>query len=262
MPLRDDPERLTTSPQPTVIEIENLTTGAGQFRLAGVTFRVATGAYAVLMGATGSGKTTLLEAICGLRDVQSGAIRLGGRDITRWAPSTRRIGYVPQEGAVFPRMTVRENLAFGLRMAGRPRHERRERANELATLLGISPLLDRRATGLSGGEKQRVALGRALATRPAVLILDEPLSALDETTHAQMLTLLKDVRRQTPVTTLHVTHSRHEADSLADTRLVIEGGRVVTPDEAGPESSPATGGCRPAAPAGSPVTQALAGAEA
>ncbi|MEN1680657.1 MAG: ATP-binding cassette domain-containing protein [Planctomycetota bacterium] len=217
---------------PPVIEIQDLTTAAGQFRLTGVSFSVADRAYAVLMGATGSGKTTLLETICGLRRAESGTIRLGGQDVSNWPPAARRVGYVPQEGAVFPRMTVRENLAFGLRMAGRPRREREERAEQLAALLGVSALLDRRATRLSGGETQRVALGRALATRPQVLILDEPLSALDEATHAQMLELLQTVRKEAPVTILHVTHNRHEAEQLADTRLLIERGRVAMECEA------------------------------
>jgi len=198
------------------IVIESLGIRAGDFHLESVSIRVESGGYAVLMGRTGCGKTTLLETVCGLNPATSGRIVLGGVDVTAAAPAARGVGYVPQDGVLFPTMTVKDHLRFAPRMHRWPKDETEARVAELAGALGIRELLDRKPKGLSGGERQRVALGRALAARPAVLCLDEPLSALDEHTRAEMYELLADVRRHTPVTTLHVTHSREEADRLAD----------------------------------------------
>lgn len=215
---------------PPMIECQDLCVTTSEFRLAEVSLEVPAGAYAVLMGRTGSGKTTLLEAICGLRAITSGAVRLAGRDVTVLRPADRHVGYVPQEGAVFPRMTVRDNLGFALSVARRPSAEIRSRTDELAERLSITHLLDRRATGLSGGEQQRVALGRALAARPSVLLLDEPLAALDEQTRAQMIELLREVHTASETTTLHVTHNSSEADTLASVRFVLEDGKVLRTD--------------------------------
>lgn len=213
-----------------MIVCHQLTIATESFRIDDVALEVPAGAYGVLMGATGCGKTTLLEAICGLRAIDRGSIRLAGRDVTHLRPGERNIGYVPQEGAVFPRMTVRENLGFALAVRGRPAAEVASRAAELAERLSIAHLLKRKAVGLSGGESQRVALGRALAARPTVLLLDEPLSALDETTRQQMIELLKEVHQETNTTTLHVTHSRSEAKHLADMLLKMEDGKVMPVD--------------------------------
>jgi ABC-type sugar transport system ATPase subunit len=210
-----------------MIELDALSVRAGAFELANLDLRVDSGAYVVLMGRTGSGKTTLLETLCGLRPAAGGAIRLHGRDVTRENPATRGIGFVPQDRVLFETMTVAENLAFALDVRRRPRAEVAARVQELAQMLGIAALLDRRPQGLSGGEQQRVALGRALADRPALLLLDEPLSALDLETRGDMIEMLRRVRRQTGVTTLHVTHSRDEARALADRVLVIEGQTLV-----------------------------------
>lgn len=210
-----------------MIAVDHLAVRAGGFELRDVSLRVPAGAYAVLMGRTGSGKTTLLEALCGLRAAAAGTIRLDGVDVTRWKPAARGIGYVPQDGALFPTMTVREHLAFPLVIRDRPRVEIEARVAELTGLLGIAHLLDRRPRGLSGGEVQRVALGRALSFRPRILCLDEPLSALDETTRGEMYGVLDAARRHEGVTALHVTHNREDADRLATLRLRIEDGRVV-----------------------------------
>jgi len=170
----------------------------------------------VIMGKTGSGKTTLLEAICGLKPVATGCIRLMGEDVTDLKPAARGVSYVPQDGALFPSMSVRDHLAFALTIRRWPGADIEQRVRELAAMLGLEPLLARTPPGLSGGEAQRVALGRALASRPHVLCLDEPLSALDEETHAEMCDALRTVRERTGVTILHVTHSLTEARKLAD----------------------------------------------
>jgi len=209
-----------------VIEVEQLHARAGEFSIRDVTLTVPRGCYGVLMGRTGSGKTTLLEAICGLRQIVSGRIRIGGRDITHLKPGERGIGLVPQDLALFPTMTVREHLAFALEIRREPRQAIEDRVDELAGLLGIAHLLDRGTAGLSGGESQRIALGRALAFRPGVLLLDEPLSALDETTREEMHALLREVQRSTRVTTLHVTHSRAEARALAEKLFLVENATV------------------------------------
>lgn len=199
---------------------------AGAFRLRDVSFEVPTGGYGVLMGRTGSGKTTILEAVCGLRRVQAGSIVLHGRDVTREKASNRGVGYVPQDLALFSTMTVWQHLAFALSIRHYPREAIETRVGELAEILGIEPLLGRKPYGLSGGEAQRVALGRALAAWPSVLCLDEPLSALDEATREDLALLLKRIPEQTGVTVLHVTHNRTEARFLADRLLVLQDGYV------------------------------------
>jgi len=201
---------------------------AGEFHLGALDFTIPTGRYAVLMGRSGSGKTTLLETLCGLRPAARGCIRFDGQDITRWPPAARDIGYVPQDRALFQTMTVWDHLAFALRVRGWPREARARRVHELAELLGIGDLLHRKPQGLSGGEAQRVALGRALSFRPRVLCLDEPLSALDDQTREEMYELLKSVQRHTGVTTFHVTHHRGEADRLADLVFRIENGQLIS----------------------------------
>lgn len=209
-----------------MIRLDKVSWRAAQFRLESVSFLVPAGTYCVLMGRTGSGKTTLVEIICGLRRSESGQVWVGERDVTHYPPAERGIGYVPQDGALFPTMTVREQLGFALRLRRRPASEIAQRVNELAAQLGIAPLLDRKPDGLSGGERQRVALGRALAARPTVLLLDEPLSALDEEKSDEIGALLKRIQREHRLTALHITHSRREAAQLADAVLRLEEGRV------------------------------------
>ncbi|MEC8935352.1 MAG: ATP-binding cassette domain-containing protein [Planctomycetota bacterium] len=205
-----------------MISVKNLSLAVGEFTLENVSFEIPTRAYCALMGKTGCGKTTVLEAICGLRNVSSGSIRLMSREVAGLPPAARGIGFVPQDGALFSTMTVEENLGFSLAVRGRPKEVVSERVGQLADLLGISGLLGRRIQGLSGGEKQRVALGRALAFEPGILCLDEPLSALDDDTKEGLIDLLGKVREETGVTTLHITHSLREARSLCDMLLVME----------------------------------------
>ena len=214
-----------------MIELREVTIVAGQFSLQRVSFRVNAGDYAVLMGQTGQGKTTILEAICGLRRITAGRIVIGNTDVTRCSPGDRGVGYVPQDLALFPTLTVREHLEFALKLRQQPKPAIADRVTELSAELGIDHLLTRSTRGLSGGESQRVALGRALSFRPAVLLLDEPFSALDETTRDEMHALLRNVTASTGVTTLHITHSTQEADALANRRFLLHGG-AITQDQA------------------------------
>jgi ABC-type sugar transport system ATPase subunit len=209
-----------------VICVEELSVRAGTFALDRISFAVAAGEYAVLMGRTGSGKTTILESLCGLKRIAGGRITLFDRDVTQLKPAARGIGYVPQDGALFPTMTVTDQLGFALAIRKANKAAVHQRVKELAELLGLEHLLHRRPEGLSGGERQRVALGRALAARPGVLCLDEPLSALDERSREEMYALLKSIRTHTRVTTLHITHSKVEAKQLADSVLLLEHGSV------------------------------------
>jgi ABC-type sugar transport system ATPase subunit len=146
--------------------------------------------------------------------------------MTQLKPADRGVGYLPQDLGLFPTMTVRGHLEFALRVRRTPRRIIHERVAELARLLGIEPLLDRHVRRLSGGEAQRVALGRALAFRPQVLLFDEPLNALDEATRDRLCDLLRKIQKQTGVTTLHVTHSRAEARQIADKLIILKGGRL------------------------------------
>jgi ABC-type sugar transport system ATPase subunit len=187
---------------------------------------IPTGSHTALMGRTGSGKTTLLEGICGLRSIRSGSIWIGDREVTQLPPGQRGIGFVPQDGALFDHLTVRQQLEFALEVRGWA-HERREtRSRELAEWLGLTPLLDRLPAGMSGGERQRVALGRALAFHPPVLCLDEPLSALDDQTRGEIVAVLTEIRNRTGITILHITHNRSEAERLADRILHLRDGRL------------------------------------
>ncbi|MCB1228788.1 MAG: ABC transporter ATP-binding protein [Verrucomicrobiae bacterium] len=209
-----------------MISVHNLGVRAGDFRLDGISFEIPAGGYGVLMGKTGCGKTTILEAICGLKQVTGGTIRLGDRDVTELPASRRGIGFVPQDGTLFSTMTVRQHLAFGPKVQGWSKSEIEKRVDELAGELGIESLLKRKPFGLSGGERQRVSLGRALAVKPRVICLDEPLSALDEDTHAEMTALIKRLVSENGITALHITHSRKEAEAIADRIFFLEQGKL------------------------------------
>ena len=206
-----------------MIAVEQLGIRVGGFHLENIRFTIPTGSYVTLMGKSGTGKTTLMEAICGLRPVQAGRIMVSNRDVTHRKAAERGIGYVPQDGALFMAMTVRRQLGFALHIRRWPTAAIARRVEELAALLGISDLLPRKPYGLSGGEMQRVALGRALAASPTVLCLDEPLSALDDDTRQEMYHLLSSVHRYSGATTLHITHAVRDAVELADSCLLLEG---------------------------------------
>ena len=205
---------------------ENLTFEVGEFRLDAVSIEMLRNEYFVLLGPPGSGKSIFLECLCGLRRVASGRILFDGRDITHDEPRKRNIGYVPQDYALFPHLTVQQNIAFGLRAVGNSRKMAAFRANETAEMLGISHLLKRSVSGLSGGEKQRTALGRALVMEPQVLLLDEPVCALDEATRQNICSMLRRIQQDLRLTVMHVSHNLEEAFSVADRAAILNNGRI------------------------------------
>ena len=209
-----------------MISLRHITVQAGGFQLRDLSMEIPTGSHTALMGRTGSGKTTLLEGICGLRSIRSGSIWIGDREVTNLPPGQRGIGLVPQDGALFDYLTVRQHLEFALEVRGWVPERRETRSRELAEWLSLTPLLDRLPAGMSGGERQRVALGRALAFHPPVLCLDEPLSALDDQTRGEIVAVLTEIRNRTGITILHITHNRSEAERLADRILHLRDGRL------------------------------------
>jgi ABC-type Fe3+/spermidine/putrescine transport system ATPase subunit len=203
--------------------VSDLTGQAGSFRLGPVSLAIAPGQVLALLGPSGAGKTMLLETIAGLRPHRSGRIRLAGTDITTWPPEQRRIGLVFQDAALFPHLSVAENIRFG------PRARRQPPAagtGPLLRRLGITPLAARAPRSLSGGERQRVALARALAIQPGLLLLDEPLSALDQPTREDMRSLLQRLLARLQIPAAHITHDRDEALSIGDDLAVIVGGQL------------------------------------
>ncbi|MCH2175005.1 MAG: ABC transporter ATP-binding protein [Lentisphaeria bacterium] len=199
-----------------MISIKNCTIQAGNFRISEINLEIPTGHYGILMGKTGSGKTTILEAVCGLRKIASGQILIDGEDVTHKRPAERNIGFLPQDIALFDHLSVYDHIAFGMRIQKWPKQEVEYRVEELAEQLQITHLLKRKPAGLSGGEKQRTAMGRALSVRPKVLCLDEPLSTLDDDTHDDVIQLIQSVTSANDITSLHITHRKSEANLLGD----------------------------------------------
>jgi len=216
-----------------MISARSLKYAVGAFNFD-VTLEVRESEYFVLLGMTGSGKTLFLETLCGLRQCAGGSVSINGRDVTCSEPREHHIGYVPQDGALFEHLDVRRNIGFSLEVTGLARAEREAETGKMADLLKITHLLDRRIRGLSGGERQRVALARALVSRPAALILDEPVSALDEYTRQAVCTEMKRLQRALKLPVLHVCHSFEEAKLVADRIGVMHQGRIIqtgTPTE-------------------------------
>jgi len=210
-----------------MLKVDALYLQAGRFRVEDVHLDMADGEYFVLMGPTGSGKSLLVRAICGLVRAESGAVIIGGRDVTSREPRHRRIGYLPQDCSLFPLLDVAHNVTFARRVRGVSHGKALAAARHIIEMLGIASLKDRRSDTLSGGERQKVALARALAAEPEVLVLDEPLSALDEPTRREIAAELRRVQRSLGIATVHVCHSTEEAEALADRVGVMHDGRLV-----------------------------------
>ena len=209
------------------VRVENLSKRWGDFSLCDVNLRIMDGEYFIILGPTGAGKTLLLELIAGFHKPDSGRILIDGVDVTDLPPERRSIGYVPQDYMLFPHMTVYENVEFGLRMHAMPKNERERLVTEILEFMGLTHLQDRLPMTLSGGEMQKTAVARALALRPKLLLLDEPLSALDANTQRLMRDELKRLHEELKVTVIHVTHNQVEAYVLADRLAVMRNGRII-----------------------------------
>jgi len=212
------------------LEVEGLDKrfpGAGESAVEGVSFGARRGEFVTLLGPSGCGKSTTLRIIAGFETPDRGRVLIGGREVTTVPPNRRGVGMVFQSYALFPNLSVRENVAFGLRLRRRPDAEVRGRVDELLALVRLADLADRPPHQLSGGQQQRVALARALAIEPEVLLLDEPLAALDLQTRREVRGELRDLVAGLPGVTLFVTHSPFEAMAFGDHIAVLERGRIV-----------------------------------
>lgn len=210
-----------------MIFIKDLCIELGDFRLSDINLHIEKETFYVLMGPTGVGKTVLLEAVCGLVPLQKGSIHVNGRDITSLPPEKHGVSIVYQDYCLFPHLSVYENIVYGLHFKKVPRGEMKEKVDGLVKELRIGHLLERAPATLSGGEMQRVALARALVTEPDVLLLDEPLSALDQQFREEMRLLLKNIHQAKNVTMLMVTHDLAEALFLAEKGAVMAEGRIL-----------------------------------
>ncbi|NIP80680.1 MAG: ATP-binding cassette domain-containing protein, partial [Gemmatimonadetes bacterium] len=198
----------------------------GQVAVEDATFEVGDGEFVVLVGPSGCGKSTTLRMIAGLETATAGEIRIGDRVVNDVAPQDRDIAMVFQSYALYPHMTVRENLAFGLKLRKMSREEVAQRVERAADILGITPILDRRPKQLSGGQRQRVAMGRAIVRDPQVFLFDEPLSNLDAKLRVQMRAELSALHRRLGATMIYVTHDQVEAMTLGDRIVVLEDGVI------------------------------------
>ena len=205
-----------------MLNVSNLSVAFGDTVIVdNVSLVVPTGETLAITGPSGIGKTTLLHAICGIVRVTGGTVRIDDTNVTSMPTHKRGIGLVSQTGDLFPTMTVSQNIDFGLRITRMPKADRLTRVNELLEMVNLIHLANRNVAELSGGEARRIALARALAPHPRVLLLYEPLSGLDQTTHDALMTDLSRVLKQTATTALLVTHDHSEADFLAETTFVF-----------------------------------------
>ncbi|MFN3317919.1 MAG: ABC transporter ATP-binding protein [Allorhizobium sp.] len=194
--------------------------------IKGIDLTVETGEFCVFVGPSGCGKSTLLRMIAGLETSSSGQIVIDGEDVTHAEPSKRGIAMVFQSYALYPHLTVRENIGFGLSLAGRPKTEIADKVDKTAESLQLTHLLDRKPKALSGGQRQRVAIGRAIIRNPKVFLFDEPLSNLDAALRSQMRMELTDLHAKLGATMIYVTHDQIEAMTMADKIVVLNGGRI------------------------------------
>ena len=205
-----------------------------QNAVSGVSFDVEPGHLVALLGPSGCGKSTTLRLIAGLESTTGGAIRIGGRDVTHAAPAERGVSMVFQSYALFPHLTVAQNILFGLEVRKVPKAERAKRLEKAAGILGLSQLLDRKPSQLSGGQQQRVALGRAIVAETPVCLMDEPLSNLDAQLRLEMRREIRGLQRRLGVTMIYVTHDQVEAMTMADRVVLMRAGHVEqhgTPEE-------------------------------
>ncbi|GIF02090.1 ABC transporter ATP-binding protein [Paractinoplanes rishiriensis] len=220
----------------SVVRLEHLTKTfpGGTTAVDDLTLTIDDGEFLVLVGPSGCGKSTVLRMIAGLEAVSGGAVSIDDEDVTDWPPKLRDIAMVFQNYALYPHMTVQENMGFALKLRHMDKAEASEKVNDTAGLLGLSTLLDRKPAALSGGQRQRVAMGRALVRRPRVFLLDEPLSNLDAKLRVSMRAELSRLHQRYRITTVYVTHDQVEAMTLGDRIAVLDRGRlqqVGTPDE-------------------------------
>jgi multiple sugar transport system ATP-binding protein len=213
------------------IRLEQVTKSFGSVKAVdGVTLEIADAEFLVLVGPSGCGKSTLLRMIAGLEDVSDGAILIGDRDVTDLAPRSRDVAMVFQTYALYPHMTVRQNLGYGLKARRTPKPEIARRVADVADLLGLTDLLERRPAQLSGGQRQRVAMGRAIAREPQAFLLDEPLSNLDAKLRVGMRASLAQLHQRLRVTTVYVTHDQTEAMTLGQRVAVMRDGKILQVD--------------------------------
>jgi molybdopterin-binding protein len=218
----------------TCLQVRDLHIDLAEFHLRDANLDIAAGEYFVILGPTGAGKTVLLEAIAGLHVPRGGKVLINDEDMTGVPPERRGVGFVYQDYILFPHLSVAQNIAFGLGLRGMASERAAERVREMSHLLGVEHLLHRRPDTLSGGEQQRVALARALVVEPRLLLLDEPLSALDPETREGLQRELARIHKQLGTTTVHVTHDFEEAIALGSLIAVLNEGRIVqvgSPDE-------------------------------
>jgi molybdate/tungstate transport system ATP-binding protein len=209
-----------------MIKIENLSKDWKEFKIDQVNLEIKTNEYFVILGPSGSGKTMLLELVAGMWAPDSGKIYLNKQEVSSAPLEKRGVGFVYQNYMLFPHKTVFENIAFGLNMKKKDKNEIKNRVTEIMNLFGISHLADRLPRTLSGGEQQRTALARALIISPKVLLMDEPLSALDRKTRADLMDQMKDIQKNFNTTLIHVTHNFDEALMLADRIAIMKNGKI------------------------------------
>ena len=194
--------------------------------VADLNLKIEAGSFTVLVGPSGCGKSTILRMIAGLEEITSGTLTIGGRDVTHAEPKDREIAMVFQSYALYPHMTVAENIGFGMTLARRPKAEIQAAVQQAAEILQLSAYLDRKPKALSGGQRQRVAIGRAITRKPKVFLFDEPLSNLDAALRGQMRVELSELHRKLGATMVYVTHDQVEAMTMADQIVVLQAGRI------------------------------------
>ena len=209
-----------------LLMVQNLNLTRGSFHLQDVSFSVYSNEILAIIGKTGSGKTLLLESIAGFQTLDSGHILLHGKPFENYSLQERRLGYLYQEYCLFPHMTARENISYGLKIQKRPKKEILERVDKIAAELEITAILSQYPATLSGGEQQRVALARALSIEPELLLLDEPFSSLDPVTKQKLYGLIQKINKQHNCTIVFVTHDFYEAQTLADRTGILIDGRL------------------------------------